>query len=234
MFGLPRSPEGSGEVWLLVDSGAGIHACPRSHAPWVPTVASDSVPARTASGAPVKHLGQKTVAYRFEDGSVGRITYEAMEVEKPVLSVGILNASGHKVSLESGKAEIRKGARALRLVEHNAVFYLKARALSLKPLGFSPSRWEADLPRADLRLKQGQGPRKRNGRDPKRMGRRQWRRRSHSWCERRSADGTTSRTARSGVGVGSAWQHALRTQRTGSGRRVRHQRSFSSSATSSS
>ena len=125
VFGLPRSPEGSGEVWLLVDSGAGIHACPRSHAPWVPTVASDSVPARTASGAPVRHLGQKTVAYRFEDGSVGRITYEVMEVEKPVLSVGVLNASGHVVSLESGKAEIRKGARALRLLEHNAVFYLQ-------------------------------------------------------------------------------------------------------------
>ena len=149
IFGLPRSPEGSGEVWLLVDSGAGIHACPRSHAPWVPTVASDSVPARTASGAPVKHLGQKTVAYRFEDGSVGRITYEVMEVEKPVLSVGVLNASGHVVSLESGKAEIRKGARALRLLEHNAVFYLKARALSLsegEAVGLFPYEAEEHRP----------------------------------------------------------------------------------------
>ena len=116
MCALPQPPGGDGEVWLLVDSGAGIHACPRSHAPWVPTSASGSVAARTASGAAVKHLGQKTVAYRFEDGSVGRITYEVMEVEKPVLSVGVLNASGHVVSLESGRAEIRKGARALRLI----------------------------------------------------------------------------------------------------------------------
>ncbi len=123
---------GQEECWLLVDSGAGIHACPPSHAPWAPTVKSEVISARTASGAQVHHYGQKTVAYRFQDGSIGQITWEVMDVEKPVLSVGVLNAGGHEVTLARGNAVIRKGAKALRLVEHNEVFYLKAKALQLR------------------------------------------------------------------------------------------------------
>ena len=96
---------------MLADSGAGLHACPASHAPWIPVRQKPgAVAARTASGAPVKHLGFKTVAYRFEDGSVCKITFQVMEVEKPVLSVGHLNSTGHSVVLEPGRAEIRKNS----------------------------------------------------------------------------------------------------------------------------
>ena len=69
-----------------------------------------AAPARTATGSPVKHLGFRTVAYRFADGTVGKITFQVMEVEKPVLSVGRLNESGHTVVLEPGRPEIRKDA----------------------------------------------------------------------------------------------------------------------------
>ena len=97
------------EVWLLVDSGAGIHACPPSHAPWAPTVKSKPVTARTASGEKVRHYGQKTVAYRFHDGTVGEITYEVMDVNKLVLSVSGLTDQGMTAVFAPQDAYLQNG-----------------------------------------------------------------------------------------------------------------------------
>ena len=67
LFTLPPGGGGcmrsSGEdVWLLVDSGAGLHACPASHAPWIPIrQGAGAMPAKTVTGASVKHLGFKVM-----------------------------------------------------------------------------------------------------------------------------------------------------------------------------
>ena len=68
--------EYSGEhAAMLVDSGSGLHACPRWHAPHIPVTISSTVLAKSASGEKIEHYGRKKVPYELSDGSRANFTY---------------------------------------------------------------------------------------------------------------------------------------------------------------
>ena len=112
---------------LLVDSGAGLHACPLWHAPNTPVEPSPGVPARTATGQAVRHHGTKKVTYNLPDGSQMGIRYECMDVNKPVVSVGRLVNAGYKVIFDVNGSAVWKDGKKLNLVQDKDVFYLLAK-----------------------------------------------------------------------------------------------------------
>ena len=110
-----------------MDSGSGLHACPRSFGEDFPLETTEPEPARTATGAPVDHFGARTVTFLFPDGSKGQTRFNVMGVAISVLSVSELNRTGHTVTLAPEYATITRAGRSLNLVPHNGVFYLPAK-----------------------------------------------------------------------------------------------------------
>ena len=92
--------------WLLVDSGSGLHACPRSFGEDFPMESAEPESARTATGAPVAHFGARTVSFLFPGGIRGRTRFNVMGVAKPVLSVSELNRTGHAVTFAPDYARL--------------------------------------------------------------------------------------------------------------------------------
>ena len=83
------------EGWVMVDSGAGVSACPVGYAPEC-EVSSGSVklPLVGAGGGRIEHIGQKTVGYATRDGANVEISFEAAKVRRPLLSVDSLVEKG--------------------------------------------------------------------------------------------------------------------------------------------
>ena len=119
----PDSGEPGADSYLLVDSGAGLPACPQTHPACNPLShkEGDARGARTADGTKVKFLGFRTVGYELGDRRKGKITFQVMNVEKPVLSVGHLTETGFEVHLKTDPY-IHKGKRRLPLLKPNNVY----------------------------------------------------------------------------------------------------------------
>ena len=113
---------------LLADSGAGLHACPLWHASHVPLEPSPKVIARGASGILLQHFGRRVVGYELPEGTRCRIAHEVMNVSKPVLSVGRLNAAGFTLHLAPEDAYLQKGKK-VPLRRDNEVFFLDVKVL---------------------------------------------------------------------------------------------------------
>ena len=72
----------------MVDSGAGVSACPVDYAPEC-EVSSGSVklPLVGAGNDRIEHISQKTVGYTTRDGANVEIAFEAAKVEKGQVAV---------------------------------------------------------------------------------------------------------------------------------------------------
>ena len=96
----------------MVDSGAGVSACPVDYAPEC-EVSSGSVklPLVGAGGDRIEHIGQKTVGYATRDGANVEIAFEAVKVRRPLLSVDSLVEKGQvAVFTDSGGFIIPRSA----------------------------------------------------------------------------------------------------------------------------
>ena len=96
------------EDWVMVDSGAGVSACPVDFAP-EGEVSSGSVklPHVGARGDRIEHIGQKTVGYVTRDGANVEIAFEAAKVRRPLLSVDSVVEKGQvAVFTDSGGFEV--------------------------------------------------------------------------------------------------------------------------------
>ena len=91
---------------ILIDSGAGLHACPMDHAPHVHVRAGGVVVAASALGHQMESQGRKTVRYKFEDGQVGVVDYQVGNVTRCILRAGLLASSGHTAVLAPNEAFI--------------------------------------------------------------------------------------------------------------------------------
>jgi hypothetical protein len=91
---------GSKGTWILVDSGAAGHVCPRDWMPQADTCMQTGLDLKTVSGESMKHYGRRTVRMKF-DGAEGHgaATFEVTDVRQPILSVGALMRSGHVLVL---------------------------------------------------------------------------------------------------------------------------------------
>ena len=131
----------SGGNGIMVDSGAALNACPPEHAETNAIRRVPHVKATTATGEAAEHHGEKTVEYEFDDGTKGSITYQVMNVSRPVLSVSEMNARGHTVVFEPKGAYIVKSGKRLDLWRRDGVFYLTGKILN----EWSSARIIADL-----------------------------------------------------------------------------------------
>ena len=121
------------EDWVMVDSGAGVSACPVDYAPEC-EVSSGSVklPLVGAGGDRIEHIGQKTVGYATRDGANVEIAFEAAKVRRPLLSVDSLVEKGQvAVFTDSGGFIIPRSAlqvdpavRKLGMKRQNGHFWL--------------------------------------------------------------------------------------------------------------
>ena len=112
----------SGTNGIMVDSGAALNACPPEHAEQNEIRRVPHVKATTATGESAEHHGERTVEYEFDDGTNGSITYQVMNVSRPVLSVSEMNSRGHTVVFEPKGAYIIKSGKRLDLWRRDGVF----------------------------------------------------------------------------------------------------------------
>ncbi len=90
--------DGSKGTWILVDSGAACHVCPRDWMSQADTCVQAGRDLKTVSGDSMQHYGRRTVRMKF-DGSEGHgaAAFEVTDVQYPILSSGALMKSGHTV-----------------------------------------------------------------------------------------------------------------------------------------
>ena len=89
-------------AYLMVDSGACVHACPRDFADWNLVENAPQLVARMADGREVRSEGQRRVMFDLETGHTGRANFHVMPVARAILSVGAICADGFKVHLDGG------------------------------------------------------------------------------------------------------------------------------------
>ena len=79
----------AGAEYLLLDSGAQLHACPIKY-PGTKKVPLLDPGIHTASGARLQHDGGRLVTYELPEGRTIRVLVHACAVQKPILSLGCL------------------------------------------------------------------------------------------------------------------------------------------------
>ena len=89
-----RLPQGDkvGAEFLLLDSGAQLHACPITHPGQKMPLLYPGI--HTASGARSQHDGGRLVTYKLPEGRTIRVLFHACAVQKPILSLGCLAQQG--------------------------------------------------------------------------------------------------------------------------------------------
>lgn len=91
---------------LLVDSGTTEHMCGRQHFAEVPIRPSKEPRLLSASGASLTHVGQKDVRFRCGEREAG-VTFEVVNVVRPILSVSRLVEQGFAVVVGAGEARLQ-------------------------------------------------------------------------------------------------------------------------------
>ena len=77
-----------GAEYLLLDSGAQLHACPLTYPGQKIPLPDPGI--HTASGARLQHDGGRLVTYTLPEGRTIRVLFHACAVQKPILSLGRL------------------------------------------------------------------------------------------------------------------------------------------------
>ena len=78
----------AGAEYLLLDSGAQLHACPITYPGQKIPLLDPGI--HTASGARLQHDGGRLVTYKLPEGRTIRVLFHACGVQKPCLSLGRL------------------------------------------------------------------------------------------------------------------------------------------------
>lgn len=130
---------------ILIDSGAVVSACPRSHAPETQSRNQGvrSKPLVGCSGATVSWFGSKRVEYELSHGALAEVQWGVVNVSSPMLSTGSVVDAGSTTIVGPGGAYVVKdldgsilraaGASqgAEPLLRKSGVYWLGARPLSL-------------------------------------------------------------------------------------------------------
>ena len=113
---------------LMIDSGCFGHVCPPWFAPQFPMVSSTNVEAVAASNVALQHYGQKVVYGHVMTNSGKRIliqiTFDVMNVRKPLLSTSALKRRGVTVIFNHDYDRIIFRNETVNLVSHDCHSYL--------------------------------------------------------------------------------------------------------------
>ena len=144
-----RQPD---EEFIMIDSGASRATCPPTHAPGVPTSASEApVDIRLADNRPVRYFGEKSVRYRMpEGGSVERmemeIDWQVAGVSHSSLSVSEACDGGHSVLFSPHGSylvpvplDLPSGTPNVPLVRHDNLYWMRSQTISAATRGGSVS-----------------------------------------------------------------------------------------------
>ena len=88
-----------------------------------------------ANGHRIPNLGQKTFVRYTREGSCRGLTAQVCDVNKPLMSVSKLVASGHTVSFSSSGSYVTNDAtgESIELSENNGMFLMKLWVSSTSP-----------------------------------------------------------------------------------------------------
>ena len=84
----------AGAEYLLLDSGAQLHACPITYPGQKIPLPDPEI--HTASVARLQHDGGRLVTYKLAEGRTIRVLFHARAVQKPILSLGCLAQQGYE------------------------------------------------------------------------------------------------------------------------------------------
>ena len=78
-------------------------------------------------GSPIPNLGQLDVGFKTEEGHLCSLTWQVAQIERPLVAVSHLSASGHQVVLGKDGGEIRHLAtgRRIRLHRRGGIYVLR-------------------------------------------------------------------------------------------------------------
>ena len=112
----------------MIDSECFGHVCPPWFAPHFPMVSSTNVEAVAANNVALQHYGQKVV-YRHVMTNSGRrilvqITFDVMNVRKPLLSTSALRHRGVTIIFNHDHDGIIFRNETVNLVSHDCHSYL--------------------------------------------------------------------------------------------------------------
>ena len=121
------------EEEILIDSGAARHVCPRE---WHPSgrllPCEPGLILRAANGKDLKYFGQRLVRFHLtgvEDSTMAK--FQAANVRRPILSVGMLAAAGHRLEFDEHGARLRHASGTMvPLKRRGALFVLPVRVLA--------------------------------------------------------------------------------------------------------
>ena len=113
---------------LMIDSGCFGHVCPPWFAPQFPMVSSTNVEAVAANNVTLQHYGQKVVYGHVMTNSGKRIliqiTFDVMNVRKPLLSTSALKHRGVTIIFNHDYDRIIFRNETVNLVSHDCHSYL--------------------------------------------------------------------------------------------------------------
>ena len=113
---------------LMIDSGCFGHVCPPWFAPQFPTVSCTNVEAVAANNVALQHCGQKVVHGHVMTNSGNRIliqiTFDVMNVRKPLLSTSALKHRGVTTIFNHDYDRIIFRNETVNLVSHDCHSYL--------------------------------------------------------------------------------------------------------------
>ena len=135
-------------AYLMVDSGACVHACPRDFADWNLVENAPQLVARMADGREVRSEGQRKVMFDLETGHTGQANFHVMPVARAILSVGAMCADGFKVHLDGGTGPyVEKFGEKNYLVKEGNLFFLPVGCID------RTRRWRRTRPQTRTRLR---------------------------------------------------------------------------------
>ena len=112
----------------MIDSGCSGHVCPPWFAPQFPMVSSTNVEAVAANNVALQHYGQKVVYGHVMTNSGKRIliqiTFDVMNVRKPLLSTSALKRRGVTIIFNHDYDRIIFPNDTVNLVSHDCHSYL--------------------------------------------------------------------------------------------------------------
>ena len=112
----------------MIDSGCFGHVCPPWFAPQFPMVSSTNVEAVAANNVALQHYGQQMVYGHVTTNSGGRIliqiTFDVMNVRKPLLSTSALKHRGVTIIFNHDYDSIIFRNETVNLVSHDCLSFL--------------------------------------------------------------------------------------------------------------
>ena len=119
----------SGAVYLFLDNGAQLHACPITYPGQKIPLPDPGI--RTAGGPRLQHDGERVVTYQLPEGRTIGVLFHACAVQKPILSLGRIPQHEYWTDLRADTgtlffpAKIQKKRGPTQLQKEESLLFVK-------------------------------------------------------------------------------------------------------------